>query len=90
MNKADRMQAIAEKVRHLEASPLYEYRKEHDYQPVIGEGDLNAAFIFIGEAPGAQEAKTGRPFVGNAGQLLDELLASVGLSREEVYISPTS
>jgi DNA polymerase len=86
-NKAAQLEAIAERVRELEASPLYAYRKENDYQPVIGEGDPDAELMFIGEAPGAQEAKTGRPFVGNAGQVLDSLLASIGLAREDVYIT---
>ncbi|MGC9358687.1 MAG: uracil-DNA glycosylase family protein, partial [Anaerolineae bacterium] len=71
----------------LEASPLYSYRQEHDYQPVFGEGSVEAKIMFIGEAPGRQEAETGRPFVGNAGKLLDELLASIGLERGEVYIT---
>jgi DNA polymerase len=87
MNKAERMDKVAERVRNLQDSPLYEYRKEKGYQPVVGEGDLDARVMLIGEAPGAQEAETGRPFVGNAGKLLDELLASVSLSREEVYIT---
>jgi uracil-DNA glycosylase family 4 len=43
--------------------------------------------MFVGEAPGAQEAKSGRPFVGNAGKILDRLLGSVGLKREAVYIT---
>jgi DNA polymerase len=43
--------------------------------------------MFIGEAPGAQEAKTGRPFVGSAGHILEELLSSIGVDREDVYIT---
>jgi DNA polymerase len=43
--------------------------------------------MFVGEAPGRNEAKTGRPFVGAAGKILDELLASVGIPREDVYIT---
>jgi DNA polymerase len=53
---------------------------------VPGEGPLNAEVMFIGEAPGANEDKQGRPFVGAAGQFLDELLAAAALSRETVYI----
>ena len=54
---------------------------------VLGEGDLHAPLMFIGEGPGQQEDETGRPFVGKAGQLLDEMLSLVGLSREKnVYI----
>ena len=53
---------------------------------VPGEGPLTAEVMFIGEAPGANEDKLGRPFVGAAGNFLGELLAAAGLGREEVYI----
>ena len=53
---------------------------------VPGEGPLDAEVMFIGEAPGQNEDKQGRPFVGAAGQFLEELLAAAGLSRPEVYI----
>ncbi|MBI2863731.1 MAG: uracil-DNA glycosylase [Chloroflexi bacterium] len=53
---------------------------------VPGEGAENAKIVFIGEAPGQQEDIQGRPFVGPAGQFLDELLVSAGLRRSEVYI----
>jgi DNA polymerase len=86
-DKSVLLEQIADEVRNLEESPLYKYRIENDYLPVIGEGNSNAKIMFIGEAPGAQEASTGRPFVGNAGQVLDELLESVGLEREDVYIA---
>ena len=55
--------------------------------PVLGEGNPKADIMFIGEAPGEQENKLGRPFVGPAGKFLDELLESIGLKREDVYIS---
>jgi DNA polymerase len=87
MDKAARMQAIETEIRELTSSPLYDYRVENDYEPVIGEGDLDAHIMFIGEAPGAQEAKTGRPFVGSAGHILEELLSSIGVDREDVYIT---
>jgi len=54
---------------------------------VPGEGSENAEVVFIGEAPGWHEDQQGRPFVGPAGQLLDKLLASIGLTREQVYIT---
>lgn len=54
--------------------------------PVPGEGNPNADFMCIGEAPGATEDELGRPFVGLAGQLLDKILAAIKLSREDVYI----
>ena len=56
-------------------------------QVVPGEGAENAEVLFIGEAPGFNEDQQGRPFVGAAGGFLDELLRSVGLSRETVYIA---
>lgn len=56
-------------------------------KPVLGEGNPAAEVMFIGEAPGQKEDELGRPFVGPAGQLLDELLHSIGLRREDVYIS---
>ena len=55
-------------------------------QVVFGEGSPDADVLIVGEAPGAEEDRTGRPFVGRAGKLLDLLLASVGLAREQVYI----
>ena len=54
---------------------------------VPGEGNPNAVCMFIGEGPGADEDRQGRPFVGASGQLLDELLAEVGISRSDIYIA---
>ena len=54
---------------------------------VPGEGAENAEIIFIGEAPGWHEDQQGRPFVGQAGQFLDRLLASINLNRQQVYIA---
>lgn len=54
---------------------------------VLGEGNSNADVMFIGEAPGQKEDELRRPFVGAAGKFLDELLASINLKREDVYIS---
>ncbi|HVZ78800.1 MAG TPA: uracil-DNA glycosylase [Gemmatimonadaceae bacterium] len=54
--------------------------------PVPGEGNPNADFMCVGEAPGATEDETGRPFVGQAGQLLTKILAAINLSREDVFI----
>ncbi len=81
------MEKIREQLEHLECSPLYEFRKENNYQPVVGEGDLNAEIIFVGEAPGKNEAESGRPFCGRAGKILDDLLDGAGLNRDEVYIT---
>jgi DNA polymerase len=54
---------------------------------VFGEGDPRARLMFIGEAPGAEEDKVGRPFVGRAGQLLDKMIQALGLERPRVYIA---
>src|SRR5258705_257787 len=56
-------------------------------QVVFGAGDPNADLMFVGEAPGFHEDKQGVPFVGQAGKLLDRLLAGIGLAREDVYIA---
>ncbi len=53
---------------------------------VFGEGDPCARLMFVGEAPGEEEDRTGRPFVGRAGQLLEKMIVAMGLSREQVYI----
>ncbi len=53
---------------------------------VFGEGNPNARLVFIGEGPGADEDRLGRPFVGAAGKLLDKIIAAMGLKREDVYI----
>lgn len=54
---------------------------------VPGEGNINAKILFIGEGPGFHEDRQGRPFVGPAGQFLDELLASINLKRSDVFIT---
>lgn len=54
---------------------------------VFGEGNLRAKLMFIGEGPGQREDEQGRPFVGPAGQLLDKMIAAIGLSRNDVYIA---
>ena len=56
-------------------------------QAVPGEGPLSADIMFIGEGPGFHEDRQGRPFVGAAGKFLEELLASIGMTREQVYIA---
>jgi DNA polymerase len=55
--------------------------------PVAGEGSVTTKVMFIGEAPGYNEDMQGRPFVGKAGKILDELLHSVGIERKEIYIA---
>lgn len=55
--------------------------------PVCGEGDPHAALMLVGEAPGQEEARQGRPFVGRAGRLLDQALAAAGIPRAAVWIT---
>lgn len=73
------LEAIVERCRRC---PLHRVRQ----RAVFGEGDPDARLVCVGEAPGAREDETGRPFVGPAGQLLDQLLLAVGFHRAEVYI----
>lgn len=87
MDKTAELKKIKDEVVELTASPLYKYRTENHYLPVIGEGNHDAEIMFIGEAPGENEAKTGHPFCGRAGKILDELLQSAGIKRDEVYIT---
>ena len=77
------MNRIIEEVKGCRRCGLWRYR----HRPVVGEGDLGATVMFIGEAPGYHEDLQGRPFVGAAGKLLSELLSSIGLSRDGVYIT---
>ena len=56
-------------------------------RPVMGRGDLASKIMLIAEAPGRMEDEQGIPFVGRSGQVLDELLESIGLSREQIYIT---
>jgi uracil-DNA glycosylase family 4 len=56
-------------------------------QTVFGDGSPDAAIMFIGEAPGEEEDKTGRPFVGRAGQKLDDIIRAMGFARGDVYIA---
>lgn len=85
-DKYEQMKKVRDDVFALD-SELSEYRKKHNYFAVLGEGSHNARVMFIGEAPGQNEAKTGRPFCGAAGRILDELLAAITMPRESVYIT---
>lgn len=85
--KAVRRAALDElRERHDAECPHCTSVTEHT-QTVFGEGDPCANIMFVGEAPGAEEDRTGRPFVGRAGQLLDKMINAMGLQREDVYIA---
>lgn len=85
--KTELLREIRNEVLDLTGSPLYEYRTKNKYLPVIGEGSHSAKIMFIGEAPGRNEAKTGKPFCGRAGEILNELLLHADIKREDVYIT---
>lgn len=85
--KFEAMKQIRDEIMELKASPLYIERVENGYFPVIGAGSHDADIVFIGEAPGKNEAKTGRPFCGASGRILDELLSHIKMNREDVYIT---
>jgi len=77
------LESLNAKIAGCTACRLHEGRT----QTVPGDGDPDAELMFIGEAPGANEDQQGRPFVGRAGQLLDDLLAGIGLSRPQVFVA---
>jgi len=74
---------LFEEVRGCTRCPLHETRTK----AVFGAGNADAELMFVGEAPGAEEDRQGLPFVGRAGQLLNRMLASIGLSRDDVFIA---
>ncbi|MCY4361439.1 MAG: uracil-DNA glycosylase [Gammaproteobacteria bacterium] len=74
---------LQRKVAECRLCGLYEGRT----QTVFGVGDVNADWMLIGEAPGAEEDRRGEPFVGRAGKLLDAMLQAVGFAREQVFIA---
>jgi len=82
IEKLDTLDQIAKKVQKCTRCPLYETATNG----VPGEGDPKAQLVCVGEAPGAKEDETGRPFVGQAGQLLTKILGAIDLTREQVFI----
>jgi uracil-DNA glycosylase len=81
-NKAELLQQIENNVKICQKCRLYKTATHG----VPGEGNINAKLVFVGEAPGATEDQTGRPFVGRAGKLLDVMLGKIGMKREDVWI----
>ena len=77
------LKALEDAIRSCQRCHLHETR----HNAVPGEGAHDAAIMFIGEAPGGQEDKTGRPFVGRAGSVLDEALQAADIHRDAVYIT---
>ncbi len=87
MSRDELIKKIHDEVWNLKKSPLYAERVKNNAHPVIGEGSHDAHIMFVGEAPGKNEAATGRPFCGMSGRILDELLAHINLSRDSVYVT---
>ena len=76
---------ISDRIRECRGCPLH----EGTTNAVPGEGNPDARLVFIGEGPGAEEDRLGRPFVGKAGQLLDRMIQAMGLRRDDVLILNT-
>ncbi len=83
IKKEDLMDVVIKRIEKCFACPLGPTR----INPVPGEGSLDSPVMFVGEGPGEEEDKTGRPFVGRAGRLLTQMMEEVGLPREKVYIT---
>ncbi len=83
LSRASRLAALESEVACCKRCPLHATRTN----PVFGVGNPEADLLFVGEAPGFHEDQQGVPFVGQAGKLLDTLLAGIGLSRADVYIA---
>lgn len=86
MKKSDKTAALAELaevIKTCSRCPLGATR----LHAVPGEGNVNADVMFVGEGPGFDEDRQGRPFVGRAGQLLDKMILAMGLTREKVFIA---
>jgi len=81
--RATRLQAVRDELGECRRCPLCSQRKHI----VFGEGNPEAGLVFVGEAPGADEDATGKPFVGRAGQLLGRIIAAIHLTRQDVYIA---
>ena len=82
MTKTKALEKIAQEIKACSAC-----KKDTIGKAVPGEGNPNAKIVFIGEAPGKQEAITGRPFIGRSGQLLRDLIREIGLKENDVFIT---
>ncbi len=81
MNKKEALEKLESEIRGDLSLPL------RGANLVFGEGNVDTQVLFVGEAPGVNEDRLGRPFVGRGGQLLDECIKSIGWRREDVYIT---
>lgn len=83
-SKESRLDRLRE---HHVSSCVYCRENDSDHLVVFGEGNPDASLMFVGEAPGTEEERLGRPFAGRAGSKLDEMIKAMGLRREDVYIT---
>ena len=81
--KSQKLEKLRKNIKQIKNCDL----KKNATNLVFGDGNINAKIMIIGEGPGANEDKLGKPFVGRAGKLLDKMLASINLDRKKVYIS---
>lgn len=85
--KNKELKQIEKEIKEMVTSPLYSYRIKNNYKPVFGEGSSDAEIMFIGEAPGKNEALNGKPFCGSSGKILDNLLVDIQILRKDTYIT---
>jgi len=84
MEKAKKLSKLSDKILSDKVTPALASQAS---RLVFGSGNPDADIVFVGEAPGKKEDKTGEPFVGAAGKFLDEMLASIGVKRSDIYIT---
>jgi uracil-DNA glycosylase len=85
--KAAEIKLLRDQLMKATDSPLYAHRIEKGYFPVLGDGSPDARILFIGEAPGKYEVERGKPFIGPSGDVFDEMLHSINLRREDIFIT---
>jgi|GEM_PF-1985123 len=81
--RAAEILALEAEINYCTRYPLYQTRTK----AVQGEGDINIVAMFVGEGPGSDENRQGRPFVGRSSEFLTEVLSNVGIQREDVFIT---
>jgi len=82
-SKKERLERLTAEVQACTLCPLHEGRMN----PVVGDGDLDSPLVLVGEAPGRREDEQGKPFVGSAGKLLDNMLEEAGMKRSTLFIT---
>ena len=83
MNKGETLKKLNKEIKNCKKCLLWKLRENS----VPGEGPVNAKIMICGQAPGSEENKVGRPFIGRAGKFLNQLLKTAGVKREEIYLT---